>query len=430
VHSDSGTEHLGGAMAVAQWLWSGARHPRAGHGRRHLWLGAFVALTATARLARAGCSEPRPAPGAQHTFLFDFGQRQHEIILNFPPGYLNSSGREAWPLLFSLHGSGGVGFVFHDYLRLHEVVLEPDVTLPILVTPSAGTRLAGLETMRIWNVQVNGTTDPLEQDDVAFLSALLDILEATFCVDRRRIYAAGHSNGARMASKLGCELGGRLAAVAAVGGVRYPQPCICPAPTPVLALHAVADVVNPYHDGGPNYWVTGVEHAMTGWAERNQCSPGFTITQLQDVSLAECISFDCHWRREAILMRYQSTAHLWDRMANASVLVLRFLLRHSLPEAVEIQPSSRCGSTVSGHDEQERPCGASRDFCQLLAGPAVPCSSSITPEVGPTQAPRTQAPQQPSAAPEEITSAAVAGRLAPLCAAAAAAAWLLPGGAL
>jgi len=35
-------------------------------------------------------------------------------------------------------------------------------------------------------------------DDVGFMAAILDRLEANLCVDRRRVYAAGMSNGAIM----------------------------------------------------------------------------------------------------------------------------------------------------------------------------------------------------------------------------------------
>merc|ERR1712207_52897 len=51
-------------------------------------------------------------------------------------------------------------------------------------------------------------------DDIGFIDTLLDELEATYCIDRSRIYVTGFSNGGMMAQRLGCEMNHRLAAIA------------------------------------------------------------------------------------------------------------------------------------------------------------------------------------------------------------------------
>lgn len=55
-------------------------------------------------------------------------------------------------------------------------------------------------------------------DDVGFLRALIDRVAGANGVDPDRVYVAGHSRGAMMAYRLGCELGDRLAAIAPVAG--------------------------------------------------------------------------------------------------------------------------------------------------------------------------------------------------------------------
>jgi polyhydroxybutyrate depolymerase len=55
-------------------------------------------------------------------------------------------------------------------------------------------------------------------DDVGFVAALLDHLEATVCVDLDRVYATGMSNGGMFVHRLGCDLPERFAAIAPVGG--------------------------------------------------------------------------------------------------------------------------------------------------------------------------------------------------------------------
>lgn len=47
--------------------------------------------------------------------------------------------------------------------------------------------------------------------DVAFTSALLDDLEANYCIDRSRVFATGHSWGGDMAQVVSCFLGDRFA---------------------------------------------------------------------------------------------------------------------------------------------------------------------------------------------------------------------------
>ncbi|MDQ4078733.1 MAG: hypothetical protein M3220_21135 [Chloroflexota bacterium] len=40
---------------------------------------------------------------------------------------------------------------------------------------------------------------------------------------------------------------------------------------PVITFHGTADPINPYEGGGPEYWQTGVVHAVEGWAGQNEC---------------------------------------------------------------------------------------------------------------------------------------------------------------
>ncbi len=72
-----------------------------------------------------------------------------------------------------------------------------------------------------WNVGM----DPDKPDDVEFVRRLIDEFSELACIDQRGIYAAGLSGGGRMASRLGCALPDRIAAVAPVAGVRYLEPC-------------------------------------------------------------------------------------------------------------------------------------------------------------------------------------------------------------
>ena len=90
---------------------------------------------------------------------------------------------------------------------------------------------------------------PEHADDVGFLNALMDSVILEYNKDTGRIYVAGSSGGAVMAFNLACQIGDRLAAIAAVKGTMNEAVfniCMPAKPTPILQLHGTDDVVIPY----------------------------------------------------------------------------------------------------------------------------------------------------------------------------------------
>jgi polyhydroxybutyrate depolymerase len=88
--------------------------------------------------------------------------------------------------------------------------------------------------------------------DQKFLIALIGHVENTLCVDNQRVYVAGYSNGAFMASALACSDASRIAAVATVAGIEATSSCHPSRRVPVIAFHGTADPFVPYQGGiGP-----------------------------------------------------------------------------------------------------------------------------------------------------------------------------------
>lgn len=106
-----------------------------------------------------------------------------------------------------------------------------------------------------WNTSTGAASNP----DIAFVSQLLDHLEATQCVDESRIYATGLSDGAFMTSLLACAMSNRIAAFAPVSGVQLDKPCAATRAVPILAFHGTADPIL-YFNGGLGTAVLG--HAL------------------------------------------------------------------------------------------------------------------------------------------------------------------------
>src|SRR5439155_599958 len=82
---------------------------------------------------------------------------------------------------------------------------------------------------------------PDEARDAGFVRRLLDRFEQERCVDRRRVFATGMSNGAFFASLLGCVAADRLAAVAPVAGGLDLRACAPVRPVPILFVYGRAD---------------------------------------------------------------------------------------------------------------------------------------------------------------------------------------------
>jgi polyhydroxybutyrate depolymerase len=142
----------------------------------------------------------------------------------------------------------------------------------ILVSPDAQGTPSG------WNALLNASSGV---DDVRFVADLLAQLSQDYCVDVRRVYATGFSSGGMLASRLGCQLGTRFAAVAPVAGIYAPED-LCIGVSPMLAIHGTRDTVVPFSGGtavGVPY--PGARAAVAQWAGRiARCFGGVVSTPL------------------------------------------------------------------------------------------------------------------------------------------------------
>lgn len=111
--------------------------------------------------------------------------------------------------------------------------------------------------------------------DVAWMGALLDSLEHSLCLDQRRVYVTGYSNGAILTSSLVCAYADRIAAAAPVAGLRDIPGCSPSRPVPIVAFHGTADTFVPF-DGSPSRSAAGLP-APDG--------SGRTLGELRDANL-------------------------------------------------------------------------------------------------------------------------------------------------
>ncbi|MEJ7807694.1 MAG: PHB depolymerase family esterase [Telluria sp.] len=133
-----------------------------------------------------------------------------------------------------------------------------------------------------WNDCRGDATTNAPSDDVAFLSALIDLAISELHADPARIYIFGTSNGAGMAYRAGIELGPRLAAIGAQSGLMAARSnCKPPThPLPVFFTHGTADKIAPY--GGGEVTAFGLTGRGSGLSVDDSIAVWRTLAGLAD----------------------------------------------------------------------------------------------------------------------------------------------------
>lgn len=150
------------------------------------------------------------------------------------------------PLVIVMHGGGGEAEGIRRQTGMDAVA---DRNGFIVVYPE-GTGGPAFKNMRTWNAGLCcGTAVRDKVDDVSFISAMIDFLVQNYAVDKTRVYATGHSNGAMMSYRLACELSGKIAAIAPNSGQRVLADCHPKRPVAVLHIHGTADPCALYECG-------------------------------------------------------------------------------------------------------------------------------------------------------------------------------------
>jgi polyhydroxybutyrate depolymerase len=109
--------------------------------------------------------------------------------------------------------------------------------------------------------------------DAAFVDGLLQAIGNTYCVDQRRVFAAGFSAGAAFTIFYTCAHQRQIAAITTVA-VEFQLGC--KRPISILAFHGTEDPLVPYQDGAiglslPGVKVRGTELNMGDWARLDHC---------------------------------------------------------------------------------------------------------------------------------------------------------------
>jgi polyhydroxybutyrate depolymerase len=219
-----------------------------------------------------------PKAAIQKTETLTADGRSREYIIYLPTGYNLAT---SLPLVFCLHGGGGTDSGFISMASFNAVA-ERDKF--IVVYPQ------GIQ--KNWNDGRPTPPNQLGVDDVNFFRAMIQQFSGTYKIDAKRIYATGISNGGFMSSRLGAELGDKIAAFAS-DAASVEKLTIYPGITGTNSVSAMyiqgtLDPLVPFTGGvmtaGSGGTIASHAEAVTKWITANNCSATAVVTNIPDIA--------------------------------------------------------------------------------------------------------------------------------------------------
>jgi polyhydroxybutyrate depolymerase len=226
--------------------------------------------------APPSCRMSELAPGEQ-TFTIEFGGNMREYDVQVPLSY---DGTVGVPLVLDFHGYTSDKDQQQSISGMQQLSESAGF---VVVWPN------GFGTLRSWNAGdfCCGQAQSQGLDDVGLARAIVADVSAKACIDPRRVYATGLSNGGAFSHRLACEAADLFAATAPVA---YPidftpfDQCQPSRPIPVLHQHGRGDMVVPYDGSG---FQPSTPASFAYWAQVNGCSGDAVVTYMQDDSICE-----------------------------------------------------------------------------------------------------------------------------------------------
>jgi polyhydroxybutyrate depolymerase len=179
-------------------------------------------------------------------------------------------------------------------------------------------------------------------DDVAYLSSILDQVQAKYKVDPKRIYFVGHSNGGFMSYRMACDRADRVAAIVSLAGGTWADVSRCKPSQPVsiLQIHGTKDSTIPYAGGQiQGHKFPSAEKTVATWAAYNGCAatPTASPTKLDldakiDGTESTVSAFsDCKSSSAVELWTIDGGIHTPPLSDSFSTAIIDFLLAHPKP---------------------------------------------------------------------------------------------------
>ncbi|MEJ7585317.1 MAG: PHB depolymerase family esterase [Acidimicrobiales bacterium] len=231
---------------------------------------------------------------------------------------------EPTPLIFNFHGLGSNAVAQSVYSSLPKLAQGMGI---IVVSPDA---LSGR-----WRMQA---ADGAPAPDIVLVRELLADINARYCVDQDRIFAAGMSLGGLMSAEVACGIPDTFAAIGMVTLELKPARC---EPVPALVFHGTAD--NTVRYGALDSDAEdGTLKNLKDWATLDGCEVEPELEKLGP-DVEHRVYPGCEGGAEVELYTVIGGGHTWPGSAikigpttdtvDATELILEFFAKHPKSDA-------------------------------------------------------------------------------------------------
>jgi polyhydroxybutyrate depolymerase len=256
--------------------------------------------TSTAAAGSATCATARPgANGTASAEVAVRGAPARRYLRYLPAAY---DGLHRLPVVCNFHGYGATSDEQMLYSGQYAVAERKGFV--VVAVDGQGDPL---------HYNVRAATHGGEVSDVQVVVAVLDQVSKSLCLDPKRVYATGMSDGGALAAALGCFASDRFAAVAPVAALIYDPSCAKAKPVPLMAFRGTADEIVPYGGGAVaccgNPVVNPTRQDIASWAKHNGCGPTPAVTKRGAVETSSYTG--CTGGADVVLHTVVGGGHTW-----------------------------------------------------------------------------------------------------------------------
>ncbi len=275
------------------------------------------------------CPATATAIAGEMTRTITVGGRSRTFIRHIPPGY---TGKTPVPVVIDFHPLGGTGSSQKGASGWGALADRQGF---IMIWPD------GVENS--WNAgRCCRAAYEQKIDDVGFTKAIIMTLASEACIDTKRVYATGCSNGGGMAFKVACDAADVLAGVAPVdfdcvtSAAASDRTCgaACTPPRPIteVQFRATGDAAVPYEGGlraGGTTTFPGALQTFMSFGSINMCTG--TPQVLADHSACQAYPM-CGGNVDTVLCTVQGGSHCGNYQSfGIAAIAWEILQTKSLP---------------------------------------------------------------------------------------------------